>query len=382
MHAQLNIEAKINRHKSVCRLILPMSKNILSRLRPELQALSAYQVTDASGMVKLDAMENPYQWSDEINAAWLQYLSHAAINRYPEPDPEDLKQQLKQRFGPEHEDIALLLGNGSDELIQLLVLAVSKPDASVLTVVPSFSMYQLISQMLGIDCHCVPLDDNFQLDQAAMLAAIEQYDPALIFLAYPNNPTANLWSRDDLEQILQASQGLVVIDEAYGPFASDSFVEQLPEYPNMLVLRTASKLGLAGLRFGWLAANRELIAELNKLRLPYNINLLTQMTMQFALQNYLIFARQAERICQSRTKLVAGLAAMPELIVFPSEANFLLIRLKNQSADHVFSRVLSQKVLIKNVSKQAGLAACLRVTVGTEDENQALLEAFRYALSE
>ena len=238
--------------------MLIMSKNILARLRPELKAMSVYQVPDAGGLIKLDAMENPYQWSDEINTLWLRYLSQAAINRYPDPDPEGLKQQLKQQFGPQHENIDLLLGNGSDELIQLLVLAVAKPGASVLTVAPSFSMYQLIAEMLGVSCHCVPLDDKFELDRSAMLAAIEQHDPALIFLAYPNNPTANLWSRDDLQQILEVSQGLVVMDEAYGPFASASFVDQIHRYPNMLLLRTASKLGLAGLRFGWLAADHEL----------------------------------------------------------------------------------------------------------------------------
>ncbi len=342
--------------------------------------MSAYQVPDASGLVKLDAMENPYQWSDEINALWLQYLSQATINRYPDPDPASLKHQLKQCFGPQHEDIALLLGNGSDELIQLLVLAIAKPGASVLTVAPSFSMYQLIAQMLGVDCHCVPLDDKFELDQAAMLAAIEEHDPALIFLAYPNNPTANLWSRDDLEQIVTVSKGLVVIDEAYGPFASASFVDQIHAYPNMLLLRTASKLGLAGLRFGWLAAAHELVAELNKIRLPYNINCLTQMTMQFALQNFPVFAQQAEKICQSRTILASGLSALPGLTLFPSEANFILIRLHTQSADYVYTELLAQKVLIKNVSKQMGLSNCLRVTVGTEEENQALLEALRHTL--
>ena len=358
-----------------------MSKNHFSRLRPELAAMSAYQVPDASGLVKLDAMENPYQWSAEINALWLQYLSHATLNRYPDPDPEGLKHQLQACFGPQHEDIALLLGNGSDELIQLLVLAIAKPGAAVLTVTPSFSMYQLVAEMLGVDCHCVPLDDQFELDQAAMLAAIEEHDPALIFLAYPNNPTANLWSRKDLEQILTASQGLVVIDEAYGPFASASMVNQIHEYPNMLLLRTASKLGLAGLRFGWLAAAHELIAELNKIRLPYNINCLTQMTMQFALQNYPVFAQQAEKICQSRELLASGLSALAALTVFPSQANFLLIRLQSHSAEHVYTQLLAQKVLIKNVSKQTGLANCLRVTVGTDEENQALLKALEHALS-
>lgn len=357
-----------------------MTDKILQRLRPELKSLSAYKVASSDGFVKLDAMENPYQWSDQLNQQWCEYLSHAAINRYPDPDPEPLKNSLQHQFGPTHKDIQFLLGNGSDELIQLLVLAIARPHASVLTVSPSFSMYQIISEMLGVPCHSIALDENHELDLAMMLAAIEQHDPALLFLAYPNNPTGNLWSRADVEKIIQTSQGIVVIDEAYGPFASDSFVDDLKQYPHVLLLRTASKLGLAGLRFGWLAGHTELIAELNKLRLPYNINLLTQLTMQFALDNYNVLAQQAATLCKSRAILADTLAAIPNVHVYPSEANFLLFKVYNASANEIFNKLLASKILIKNVSHQPGLADCLRVTVGTETENQAFVNALTAAL--
>ena len=357
-----------------------MTDKILQRLRPELQSLSAYKVASSDGFVKLDAMENPYQWSDQLNQQWCDYLSHAAINRYPDPDPELLKNSLQHQFGPTHKNIQFLLGNGSDELIQLLVLAIARPHASVLTVSPSFSMYQIISEMLGVPCHSIALDENHELDLAMMLAAIEQHDPALLFLAYPNNPTGNLWSRADVEKIIQTSQGIVVIDEAYGPFASDSFVDDLKQYPHVLLLRTASKLGLAGLRFGWLAGHAELIMELNKLRLPYNINLLTQLTMQFALDNYSVLAQQAATLCKSRTILADTLAAIPNVHVYPSEANFLLFKVFNNSANEIFDKLLASKILIKNVSHQPGLADCLRVTVGTETENQAFVSALTEAL--
>ena len=358
-----------------------MTDNILKRLRPELGSLSAYKVAPSDGFVKLDAMENPYQWSEELNQQWLNHLSHAAINRYPDPDPESLKHSLQKQFGPQDENIQFLLGNGSDELIQLLVLAIARPDASVLTVSPSFSMYQIISEMLGVPCHSVALDKQHEIDLEAMLAAIEAHDPALIFLAYPNNPTGNLWSRADIETIIQASQGIVVIDEAYGPFASDSFVDDLSRYPHVLLLRTASKLGLAGLRFGWLAGHVSLISELNKLRLPYNINLLTQLTMQFALEHYNVLADQALTLRQDRGLLIESLATISDVEVYPSEANFLLFKVNNANADDVFNKLLASNILIKNISHQTGLSGCLRVTVGTKDENQAFVTALVEALS-
>ena len=198
-----------------------MTKDILSRLRPELTKLQAYSVPDATGLVKLDAMENPFTWPVAMRTKWLEQLSHAQVNRYPEPNPEGLKQKLKHQFGP-HDASDILLGNGSDELIQLLVLAVAKPGACILTVSPSFSMYRMIAEMIGVDCHVVALDENHELDKAAMLTAIEKYDPALIFLAYPNNPTGNSWNRGDIQAIMDNSKGIVVIDEAYGPFAADT----------------------------------------------------------------------------------------------------------------------------------------------------------------
>jgi len=359
-----------------------MTDNILKRLRPELGSLSAYKVAPSEGYVKLDAMENPYQWSEELNQQWLNHLSHAAINRYPDPDPESLKHSLQKQFGPRDENIQFLLGNGSDELIQLLVLAIARPGASVLTVSPSFSMYQIISEMLGVSCHSVALDKHYEIDLEAMLSAIKTHDPSLIFLAYPNNPTGNLWSRADLQTIIEASRGIVVIDEAYGPFASDSFVDDLRHYPHVVLLRTASKLGLAGLRFGWLAGHASLIGELNKLRLPYNINLLTQLTMQFALDHYNVLAEQAAILCQDRDRLTDTLTAMSDIQVYPSEANFLLFKVNDKNVDDVFSQLLASNILIKNVSHQAGLADCLRVTVGTEAENQEFVNALSEALTQ
>ena len=358
-----------------------MSKNNAShRFRAELAQLHAYQVPDASGFVKLDAMENPYTWPQALQEEWLSTLKDISLNRYPEPNPTQLKAQLSQRFDDGRE-VDIICGNGSDELIQLITLAIAKPDACVLTVSPSFSMYQIIAQTLGVDCHTIGLTDDFNLDLPATVAAIEQFDPALIFLAYPNNPTGNLWDKEDIKKIIQVCDGLVVVDEAYGPFTEHSFSDQLDIYSNLLLLRTASKLGLAGIRFGWLAGDQEIISGLNKLRLPYNINALTQATLQFALNNFDIFAQQAQQIRSSRTELFHQLSSLPGIQPYPSEANFILCKLINADADKVFNNLLAQKVLIKNLSQQEGLANCLRITVGTEEENQTCCQALQKAIT-
>jgi len=357
-----------------------MSNQFVSRLRSELTKLHAYAVADASGMVKLDAMENPFNWPVAMRNQWLEYISRAQLNRYPEPNPERLKQKLKQQFGP-HNDCELLLGNGSDELIQLLVLAIAKPGASILTVSPSFSMYEMIAQMIGVDCHVVPLDEKFNLNMKAMVTTIEEKNPSLIFIAYPNNPTNNLWYRAEVETIIQHSKGLVVIDEAYGPFAADSFTNDLAQYKNMLLLRTASKLGLAAVRFGWLAGEKSLVDELNKIRLPYNINQLTQLTIEFVLENYSLFAEQAETIRTMRGSLFGQLSAIDGVQPFVSEANFILFKVLEKSADKVFDELLQHKVLIKNLSKQQGLENCLRVTVGSKEENKIFCDSLVKVLS-
>ena len=351
----------------------------LDFLRSEINQLQPYAVPDASGLVKLDAMENPYDLPAEIKSKWLQFINNAQINRYPDPNPEKLKQKLQIQFGPQ-DSCALLLGNGSDELIQLMVMAIAKPNACILSVTPSFSMYQMIGDIVGVKSYSVSLDKNYELDRDAILSAIEKYNPALLFIAYPNNPTGNLWKRTDIEKIANASNGFVVIDEAYGPFANDSFVNNLCQYKNMLLLRTASKLGLAGIRFGWLTGDTNVITELNKLRLPYNINQLTQLTLEFALDNYPLFAQQAQKICESRTNLFEALNNLESIQVFPSEANFILIKVLDKNATQVFEKILDQKVLIKDLSMQNGLENCLRITVGTDEENDKLLDALKQAL--
>ena len=355
--------------------------DLITRLiRPEIRALKAYHVPDASGLIKLDAMENPYTWPAALKQEWLEVLRDVPINRYPDPAAQALRTQLKQSLAvPSGMDV--LLGNGSDELIQIILMGVARPGAVVLAPEPTFVMYKMIATFVGMKFVGVPLGKDFVLDVDAMRAAIKQHQPALVFLAYPNNPTGNLFDAAAIETLLRESPGLVVLDEAYHAFAQQSFMNRLGRYDNLLVMRTLSKQGLAGLRLGVLAGDPAWLAEFDKLRLPYNINSLTQASAGFALKHKDVLDEQAARLRAERTRLLQELATVPGVQVWPSAANFILFRTA-QPADAVFAALRQQGVLIKNLSGNGGvLADCLRVTVGTPDENTAFLAALRQVLT-
>ena len=358
-----------------------MTHSLIKRwFRPEVLALSAYHVADAKNFIKLDAMENPYPWPAAIQEQWLQSLKNCEINRYPDPEAHALVQSLRQSQSIPDE-LAIILGNGSDEIIQILLMALNS-DSSVLAVEPSFVMYRQIAVSLGLNYQSVPLQTgDFSLDLNALLEAISTYQPALIFLAYPNNPTGNLFDLDSLEAIIQASPGIVVIDEAYAPFTDASFLPRIQNYSNVVVMRTVSKLGLAGLRLGYLIGSASILDELNKIRLPYNINILTQLTAQFALDHQAFLQAQTAVLRAERETLSAALNQLSGIQAYPSQANFIMFRCLEMSADSVFESLKQQGILIKNLSRQGGLLTnCLRVTVGKPDENLGFLKALSTAL--
>ncbi|WP_054773207.1 histidinol-phosphate transaminase [Methylogaea oryzae] len=352
-----------------------------SLIRPEVRALSAYHVADAVGYVKLDAMENPYTWPEAMTAEWLERLRSLPLNRYPDPSPAGLKTLLRDSNGvPPGMD--LLLGNGSDEIIQMLLMAVAGPGVKVLAPEPTFVMYRQIASTLGLEFVGVPLAADFSMDMPAMAAAIAEHKPALVFLAYPNNPTGNLFERADVEAIVALTPGLVVVDEAYAPFAEASFMEDLPRHGNLLVMRTLSKLGLAGLRLGFLAGPPSWLHELDKVRMPYNINVLTQATVEFALERLPVFEEQTALLRQERAALFQALQSMPGITPFPSRANFILFRCEGVAAGDVFDGIKRGGVLIKNSSSAGGaLSGCLRVTVGKPEENRRFISALEQAIS-
>ena len=352
-----------------------------ARLRPDVQAMHAYAIQDCTGMVKLDAMENPYQLPPALQAELGQRLGALAVNRYPGARIDDLRAALARHVALPS-GCALLLGNGSDELISLLALACAMPGASVLAPVPGFVMYAMSAQLQGLAFHGVPLTPDFELDEAAMLAAIAQHRPAITYLAYPNNPSANLWDDAVIERIILAvgeQGGLVVMDEAYQPFASKSYIDRMDRHGHVLLMRTLSKFGLAGVRLGYLMGPQALIEQLDKVRPPYNVSVLNCECALFALEHEAVFAAQALAIREQRAMLFEALADFPGVRAYPSDANMILLRVPD--AQRSFNGLRQRKVLVKNVSSLHPLLAnCLRLTVGTAEENRLMLAALQESL--
>jgi histidinol-phosphate aminotransferase len=350
-------------------------------IKPELLAARAYHVPDAGGLIKLDAMENPYLLPVELREKILQVISGAEINRYPDPDARLLKQSLRVAMDIP-ESMEIMLGNGSDELIQIIALAVAHSGKKILAPEPGFVMYKIVAETVGAEYVGVDLNqDDFSLDSEAMLSAIEKHQPAVVFLAYPNNPTGNLFDEDVIRKIIHAAPGLVILDEAYSAFSEKTFMQRLGEFDNLLVMRTLSKSGLAGLRLGVLAGPAMWLNQLDKLRLPYNINTLSQKLAELILSSYEILEQQAEVICGNRSKLFEKLQIIEGVCPWRSSANFILFKSKEKSADVISAALIEQGVLIKNVSASFPmLKDCLRVTVGAEDENEAFVAALETAL--
>lgn len=350
----------------------------LDLIRPEVRALSAYHVQDARGLLKLDAMENPFALPPELRARLGERLAEAAYNRYPDAQPAELKALIAERLGVPA-TAGMLLGNGSDEVIQVLAQAVARPGATLLSVEPGFVMFRLLAQSCGLGYRGVALKPDFSLDLDALLAAIRETRPALTFLAIPNNPTGNLFPDQAVEAVLAASPGLVVVDEAYFPFTDASWLPRLAQHRRLLVMRTLSKLGLAGIRLGFVAGAPDLIAEFEKLRLPYNVSVGTQVIATAVLEHIEVLWEQARVLRAERARLAAALEAMPGVQAFPSEANFILIRVA-QAVD-VFDALKRHGILIKNLNgAHALLSGCLRLTVGTPDQNDRMVDALVAAL--
>jgi histidinol-phosphate aminotransferase len=345
-------------------------------VRPEILALKAYHVPNAEGMVKLDAMENPYPLPEKLRRELAEVLSRVELNRYPDPGARKLRELLARKMDVP-QGMELILGNGSDELIQMITLALSRPGTSMMYPSPSFVMYGMNCAFSGMKAVPVPVREDFSFDAAAFVARVRAEKPALVFIAYPNNPTGALYTDEEVAAVIRAAPGLVVVDEAYHAFAQKTFMGRLAEFRNMVVLRTVSKLGLAGIRLGYLAGRPEWIEQFNKLRSPYNVNVLTQAAALFLLERVEVLEEQAARIRAERTTLGKALAALPGVTVFPSQANFFLMRVPD--ADRTYEGLLRQGVLVKNLNA-AAMRNCLRITVGTPDENRILLNAMREAL--
>ncbi len=360
----------------------PVSGRIADTIRAGIRAQQAYPVPHATGFIKLDAMESPYALPAAVRAEVAAAVAAAPLNRYPEGDLSALAQQVRQAFGVP-EAAGLLFGNGSDELIHLVIQACCEPGDVVLSPWPSFVYFDIATRLSHARFVGVPLTADLRLDLPAMLAAIAEHRPKVVFLALPNNPTGGLWRESDVQAILDAAPGLVVLDEAYQPFAGSTWMPRAAELPNAVVLRTVSKIGLAGLRFGYLAGHPAWTIQIDKVRPPYNLGVLVQAALRAVLPHKALLDEQAARLRADRQPLANALAALPGVQVYDSAANFLLARFSGKKdANAVHLELKTRNILVKNFSSAHPLLnGCLRISVGAPDENAALLAALQDILS-
>lgn len=331
-------------------------------VRKNVSSLTAYSAKEIPCRVKLDANESPFGFEESLKA-----VEKINTNRYPDPEAKRVIGLLARDLKVGHDNI--LQGNGSDELIYYLIATFGGP---VLYPVPTFSMYGIIAQALGEKTIGIPLDREFDIDMEKTLAAIKREKPRLIFLSSPNNPTGNCFSSESILKIIEASRGLVVVDEAYQPFSSRrGFLPLLGDYENLVIMRTLSKVGLAALRLGFLVAGSEIIAEVNKVRLPFNVNALSQAVAERALKEKKKIKVFIREIVSERDRLIGGMEKIEGVRPFPSEANFILFEVGD--AGSVYSALLERGILVRNM--QEAVPGCLRVTVGTRGENDTFLRA-------
>ena len=346
-------------------------------VRKVIQQQNSYHVPPAGDFIKLDAMENPWPMPEALKQPWLDTLADLQLNRYPDPAADDLVNRLRAVMEIPDES-AIMLGNGSDELIQAILMAVAGDDRTVLAPAPSFVMYEVLARACGLSYAGVPLQQNFTLDMPAMRAAIDKHQPAVIFLASPNNPTGAVFQQAEIEEILNLAPGLVVVDEAYQPFVradSENFISRLADHPDLIVMRTLSKVGLAGIRLGLMTGHADWINELDKLRLPYNINSLTQATASFALDHWQAFQGQIDEICDERDRVYDSLSSLNGVKTWPSDTNFILFRISDDRAEAIHAQLLRRGILIKCLHRAgSALENCLRVTIGSPVENDAFLD--------
>jgi len=347
-------------------------------IRQDIQSMHGYAVQPSAGMVKLDTMENPFRLPPALRDELGRRLAEVALNRYPAERGDVLRQALARHAGMP-DDCDIMLGNGSDELISLIAMACDVPGSTVLAPVPGFVMYSLAAKLQGLRFVGVPTTASFELDLPAMLAAVREHRPGVVYLAYPNNPTANLWDDAAIDAIIDAAPGLVVMDEAYQPFAARDSSARLRRHEHVLLMRTMSKFGLAGVRIGYLIGRRPLIAQIDKLRPPFNVSVLNCETALFALDHVDEYQRQAAVIRAERDSLLQQLTALPGVEPFPSQANMILARVPD--SQKAFEGMKARGVLVKNVAfLHPLLHNCVRLTVGTPEENVKMMDALKASL--
>jgi histidinol-phosphate aminotransferase len=352
----------------------PKVRDITGLIKPSVRKLAAYHVDETPVRVKLDAMENPYPLPEDVRREIADAVRNAPINRYPDPSAKELRKSIATLWNMDPD--RMVLGNGSDELIQAIILAFGGP---VLIPAPTFAMYELTSRALSEKVATVPLGKDFDLDADKLIKKAKEIKAKVIFLACPNNPTGNRFSDEAVRKILEKVNAAVVVDEAYYSFSGRTWLPELPKYPNMIILRTLSKIGFAGLRIGALTASANVVGELNKIRLPYNINLLSQAVAVAAMRRQDVLNRQISLLISERERLYNALSRLPGITPYPSETNFILLRTE-KDATRIHGKLKANGILVKNLNRPGSLKNCLRVTVGTPEENIEFVDALKQIL--
>ncbi|MBI5750209.1 MAG: histidinol-phosphate transaminase [Nitrospinae bacterium] len=356
--------------------------NITNLVKKDVRELKPYQVESIQCRIKLDAMENPYPMPESLMRKVMEGVSRVEINRYPDPSASRLKSIISAQTGISLDSI--IIGNGSDELIQMILTIFGEEGDKVLFPAPTFSMYDIISKSLSLETEAVPLREDWELPLDKFLHEIERIKPKVIFISYPNNPTGNCFDRESILKILQKAKGIVVIDEAYYDFSRKTFLPYLKEFKNLIIIRTLSKIGMAGLRIGYLMADKEICRELNKVRLPYNSNSVSQEIASIILENRIEIQKQIEAIILERDRLTERLKEIKGIKPFFSETNFVLFKLvvseanlKVRDGKDMFLRLANSGILVRNFGSDSYLKDCLRVTVGTHEEDNKFLDVIQ-----
>src|SRR5881409_2905966 len=353
----------------------------LNVIKAKVQALRAYSLSSDRASIKLNQNENPWNLPPEIGSEILRRVNERPWSRYPDFHARALHERLAEFAGWKADGI--ISGNGSNELIQALLMVTVGSGTRVLISEPTFALYRQITTVLGGEVISVPLNSELTYDGEALRSAIESASPPVTIICSPNNPTGCVIDRTDLESLLEATRGLIVIDEAYHEFSGESVVPLLRQHPNLVVLRTFSKaMAMAGLRVGYLLASPEIVREVNKARLPYNLNFFSQAAALAALDEWEALQANVERIVAAREDLLYRLYRVPGVRPYPSKANFILLELAEADPRTVFESVYRRGVLVRDVTSYPRLQRCLRVTVGSEAENETFLSALRHALEE
>ncbi len=348
--------------------------NIEQLIRPELANLKPYKVYDFPHKIKMDANENPYEIPQNIREAVADEIFRHNFNRYPDPVATDLRKAIAVEFGIDPD--LIVVGNGSDELINYLVSAFTGAGSKVIFPIPTFSIYGICSELWGVKVSAIPLSENFELQTEEIMSEMKSSNKSMVFIGYPNNPTGNCFSYQAIMDIINCdANSIIVVDEAYAEFSGKSFIPLLNEYDNLVILRTFSKAyGLAGLRIGYMIAKKEIINQILKVKMVFNINSLSQKIALILLKYKDQMFDLIQKILKERERLSNMLDCIDWIKRYHSDANFILFRTEYDS-EKVFYRLLSKGILVRAFSDKGLLENCLRVTVGKPEENDLFISA-------